>query len=136
MLPLVTKCHTHLHLHQFHFVLFKVKNLVAKQHPTHTHTHAHTHTRTHARTHAHTFRAQKIWNFPHPQLKHVWTHHGTTTPTGQKHTSCDSHVTIASMVYSAGESTSRMVGGLIPRILPRTELVSLKRTLFPHYCKL
>ena len=52
------------------------------------------------------------------------------------HTSCDSHVTIASMVYSAGESTLRMVGSLIPRILPRTELVSLKRKLFPHYCKL
>ena len=34
MLPLVIKCHTHYHLHPFHFVLFKVKDLVAKQHPT------------------------------------------------------------------------------------------------------
>ena len=40
------------------------------------------------------------------------------------------------MVYSAGESTLEMVGSLIPRILPRTELVSLKRKHFPHYCKL
>ena len=39
MLPLVIKCHTHYHLHPFHFVLFKVKDLVAKQHPTNTHTH-------------------------------------------------------------------------------------------------
>ena len=38
MLPLVTKCHTHYHLHPFHFVLFKVKDLVAKQHPTYIHT--------------------------------------------------------------------------------------------------
>ena len=32
----------HYHLQPFHFVLFKVKNLVAKQHPTHTRTHIHT----------------------------------------------------------------------------------------------
>ena len=31
-----THCHTHYHLHPFHFVLFKVKDLVAKQHPTTT----------------------------------------------------------------------------------------------------
>ena len=43
MLLLVIKYHTHYHLHPFHFVLFKVKNLVAKQHPTNTHMHTHTH---------------------------------------------------------------------------------------------
>ena len=31
----------HYHLQPFHFVLFKVKDLVAKQHPTNTHTHTH-----------------------------------------------------------------------------------------------
>ena len=39
--------HTHTHTHTYtpppiHFVLFKVKDLVAKQHPTNTHTHTHT----------------------------------------------------------------------------------------------
>ena len=34
MLPLATQCHTHYHLHPFYFMLFKVKDLVAKQHPT------------------------------------------------------------------------------------------------------
>ena len=29
-----THCHTHYHLHPFHFVLFKFEGLVAKQHPT------------------------------------------------------------------------------------------------------
>ena len=44
-----------LHLHPFHFVLFKFKDLVAKQHPTNTHTHTHTHTHTpHTHTHTHT----------------------------------------------------------------------------------
>ena len=31
---LATHCHTYYHLHPFSFVLFKVKDLVAKQHPT------------------------------------------------------------------------------------------------------
>ena len=34
LLPLATYCHTHYHLHPFHFMFFKFKNLVAKQHPT------------------------------------------------------------------------------------------------------
>ena len=34
MLPLATCCHIHYHLHPFHFVLFKFKQLVVKQHPT------------------------------------------------------------------------------------------------------
>ena len=34
MLPLATHCHTHYHLRPFHFVLFKFKDLVAKQHLT------------------------------------------------------------------------------------------------------
>ena len=34
MLPLATHCHTHYHLHPFHFMLSKFKGLVAKQHPT------------------------------------------------------------------------------------------------------
>ena len=34
MLSLATHCHTHYHPHPFHFVLFKFKDLVAKQHPT------------------------------------------------------------------------------------------------------
>ena len=42
MLPPVIKYQNY-HLHPFHFVLFKVKDLVAKQHPTNTHTHTHTH---------------------------------------------------------------------------------------------
>ena len=42
MLPPVIKYQTHYHLHPFHFVLFKVKDLVAKQHPTNKHTHTHT----------------------------------------------------------------------------------------------
>ena len=29
-----TQCHTHYHIHPFYFMLFKVKDLVAKQHPT------------------------------------------------------------------------------------------------------
>ena len=32
MLPLVTHCHTHYHLHPFYLMLFKLKILVAKQH--------------------------------------------------------------------------------------------------------
>ena len=36
MLPLATHCHTHYHVYPFHFVLFKFKDLVAKQHPTTT----------------------------------------------------------------------------------------------------
>ena len=36
MLPLATQCHTHYHLRPFYFMLFKVKDLVAKQHPTNT----------------------------------------------------------------------------------------------------
>ena len=38
MLPLATQYHTHYHLHPFYFMLFKFKDLVAKQHPTNTHT--------------------------------------------------------------------------------------------------
>ena len=34
MLPLATHCHMLYHLHPFHFVLFKFKDLGAKQHPT------------------------------------------------------------------------------------------------------
>ena len=36
MLPLATHCHTHYHLYPFHFMLFKFKDLVAKQHSTNT----------------------------------------------------------------------------------------------------
>ena len=36
MLPLAIQCHTHYHLHPFYFILFEVKDLVAKQHPTNT----------------------------------------------------------------------------------------------------
>ena len=34
MFSLVTHCHIHYHLHQFYFMLYKFKDLVAKQHPT------------------------------------------------------------------------------------------------------
>ena len=34
MLPLATRYHTHYHLHPSNFVLFKFKDLVAKQHST------------------------------------------------------------------------------------------------------
>ena len=50
MLPLATHYHTHYHLHPFYFVLFKFKDLVAKQHPTnidiyvHAYIHAYIHT--------------------------------------------------------------------------------------------
>ena len=59
MVPLATHCHTHYHLHPFHFVLFKFKDLVAKQHPTNIHTqtytHIHTHTYTYIHTHTYTY---------------------------------------------------------------------------------
>ena len=61
MLPLATNCHTHYYLHPFHFMLFKLKDLVAKQQPTNTHTlthactcmHTHVDTCTQTWTHAH-----------------------------------------------------------------------------------
>ena len=43
---------THYHLHIFHFVLFRFKELVAKQHPTNSH--ARTYMYTHVYTHVHT----------------------------------------------------------------------------------
>ena len=70
MLPLVIKCHTHYHLHPFHFVLFKVKDLVSKQHPTNTHTHTHTHTYIHSFIHSyiHTYIHTYIHSFIHTYI--------------------------------------------------------------------
>ena len=105
---------------------------------THTHAHAYAHTHTHKHTHTHThLQSTEDTDFSTPSAETCLdTSRCHKTYRTKTHTSCDSHVTIASMVYSVGESTLRMVGSLIPRILPRTKLVSLKRKLFPHYCKL
>ena len=77
MLPLATYCHTHCHLHPFYFMLFKFKDLVAKQHPTNTHTHTHIHTpHTHIHTCMHIFHTHYSFHFRDhlPWHMTIWTY--------------------------------------------------------------
>ena len=86
------------HLHPFHFVLFKFKDLVAKQHSTNTHTHAHMHT--HARTHARTHTCTHL---------HAHTHAYTHTHTTHTHTHTPIH-TVIPVLNSAGGSQFGALG--------------------------